>query len=148
MKTVLVVEDNADDVALLQAAVGRTPAGIAFHFVDSGERAIAYLKGEGPYRDRQAHPLPDLVLLDLWLPGMSGFDVLAWVRNHPELNGLKVFVWTDSGHQETIERAHREGANRFVPKSVAFVRGGLPGLLGDISQAVMAFKQGTGSGSE
>ena len=145
MKTVLVVEDNLDDVALLQLAARRTPAGIAFHSVQSGEQAIAYLRGEGQFADRQAHPFPDLVLLDLCLPGMDGFDVLAWIRNHPELKDLKVFIWTDLGHRETLERAHLAGANRFVPKSVAFVRGGLAGLVTDMSQAIPAFDRGGGS---
>ena len=110
--------------------------------MQDGEQAIAYLKGEGQFADRQAHPLPDLVLLDLWLPGMNGFEVLAWVRQQPELRGLKVFVWTDAGQREILERATQAGADRFVPKSVVFVRGGLEGLIGGISQAL------TGSGGE
>ena len=80
---------------------------------------------------------PDLVLLDLSLPGLNGFDVLGWIRQHPELKALKVFVWTDAGDPATLERATKMGANRFVPKSVAFVRGGLAGLVHGISQAIL-----------
>jgi len=136
LKTVLVVEDSEEDAYLLRFAAEKAPCGLAFHFVTTGEQGIAYLKGEGPFADRQAHPLPDLVLLDLWLPGVDGFAVLSWIRNHPELGGLKVFVWTDASQPEMIERATRAGANRFVPKSVVFVRGGLTGLLGGIAQAL------------
>ncbi len=130
------VEDNPHDAGMLEYASEKAPVGLAFHFVTSGEEAIAYLEGIGPLGNRQAHPLPDLVLLDLSLPGMSGFEVLSWVRHHPLLNELKVFVWTDAGEPEAIERAIQVGANRFVPKSVAFVRGGLAGVMGDIAQAL------------
>ena len=136
LETVLVVEDNPHDASLLQYAAEKAPSGLAFHFVANGEEAIAYLEGKDGFADRRAHPLPKLVLLDLSLPGMSGFDVLSWIRRHPLLNELKVFVWTDVGEPEAIERATRAGANTFVPKSVAFVRGGLAGLMGDISQAL------------
>jgi CheY-like chemotaxis protein len=133
---VLVVEDNPDDVALLQVAARTAPEAAAFHVVKDGEQALAYLQGEGQYADRHAHPFPDLVLLDLALPGMSGFDVLAWIRGQPELEMLQVFVWTDSGDPQMLERALKAGANRFVPKSVSFVRGGLAGLVRGISEAI------------
>ena len=132
----LVVEDSADDVELLQIAARTAPEAVAFHIVRHGEQAVAYLNGEGPFADRQAHPLPGLVLLDLSLPGMDGFEVLACIRQHPEFRELKVFVWTDSGDPVTLERAIRAGANRFVPKSVSFVRGGLAALVRGISEAI------------
>jgi CheY-like chemotaxis protein len=134
---VLVVEDNADDLELLRIAAKSAPEAVSFHIVLDGEQATAYLKGEGEFADRHAHPFPHLVLLDLSLPGMNGFEVLAWIRSHPELSTLRVFVWTDSGDPVTLERAIKAGANRFVPKSVAFVRGGLAGLVRGISQAIL-----------
>jgi CheY-like chemotaxis protein len=136
LKIVLVVEDSADDVRLLERASRQVPGGLAFHSVPSGEEAIAYLKGEGPFADRKAHPIPDLVLLDVGLPGMDGFDVLTWIRTQPELKDLKVFVWTDAGQPEVLHRATQAGANRLVPKSVAFIRGGLVGLISGIAQAI------------
>lgn len=135
IQNVLVVEDNLDDVGLLRLASKTVPEAAAFHIVTSGEQALAYLKGEEPFADRHAHPLPDLVLLDLSLPGIDGFEVLAWIRQHPGFGALKVFVWTDAGDPVTLDRAVKAGANRFVPKSVSFVRGGLAGLVRDISQA-------------
>ena len=137
-KNVLVVEDNADDVELLQLAARAAPDAVSFHIVPDGEKALAYLKGEDQFADRHAHPFPDLLLLDLWLPGMDGFEVLAWIRAHPDFNALTVFVWTDSGDRETLDRAAKAGANRFVPKSVAFVRGGLAGLVRAIGEAIPA----------
>jgi CheY-like chemotaxis protein len=136
LKVVLVVEDNPGDAGMLQYAAERAPSGLAFHFVPTAEEAVAYLDGEGEFANRHAHPLPDLVLLDLSLPGMSGLDLLSWIRHHPLLNGLKVFVWTDAGEPESIARASQAGANSFVPKSVAFVRGGLTALVTGIAQAL------------
>ena len=136
-RTVLVVEDNADDAELLKVAASAAEDILSFHVVRDGEQALAYLKGEGPYADRHAHPFPDLVLLDLWLPGMNGFDVLAWIRAHPQFSALKVFMWTDASDPAVLDRALETGASRFVPKSVAFVRGGLAGLVRDMSQAIL-----------
>ena len=65
-------------------------------------------------------------------------QLLAWIRGHPEFKTLQVFVWTDSGDRETLDRAAKAGANRFVPKSVAFVRGGLAGLVRAIGEAIPA----------
>jgi len=135
-KNVLVVEDSADDVELLLIAARKAPEAVSFHIVRDGEQALAYLKGEGPFADRHAHPFPNLILLDLSLPGISGFEVLDWIRQHPEFSALKVFVWTDSGDPGALDRALRAGANRFVPKSVSFVRGGLAGLVHGIAQAI------------
>jgi CheY-like chemotaxis protein len=145
-QTVLVVEDNPDDVELLQMAAEAAPEAVSFHIVWDGEQALEYLKGEGQYADRHAHPLPDLVLLDLSLPGIDGFEVLAWIRRHPKINALKVFVWTDASDPTTLERAIKAGATRFVPKSVSFVRGGLAGLVSAISQSILgSAEKGTAS---
>jgi CheY-like chemotaxis protein len=130
-----VVEDNQDDVELLLIAARTAPHAVCFQVVEDGEAAVAYLQGMGQFADRQTHPFPDLVLLDVSLPGMNGLEVLKWIRSHPELSELPVFVWTDSGDRETLERATKAGANRFVPKSVSFVKGGMAGLVRGISEA-------------
>jgi len=146
-QNVLVVEDNGDDADLLRIAAETAPEAVSFHIVRDGEQALAYLKGEDQYADRHAHPLPDLVLLGLSLPGINGFEVLSWIRQHPEFNALKVFVWTDSGDPTMLERAIKAGATRFVPKSVLFVRGGLAGLVRGMSQAILSSpEKGTESG--
>src|ERR1039458_6465256 len=73
--------------------------------VKDGPEAIRYLRGEGPYANRVAHPLPELVLLDLRLPGMHGFEVLQWIRRQPRLTGLTVVVVTGMEAAGDVERA-------------------------------------------
>jgi CheY-like chemotaxis protein len=144
LKTVLVVEDDMGQSDLLRYAAEKAPSGLAFHFVRTGEEATAYLEGQGEFADRHAHPLPDLVLLDLLLPRMSGFEVLSWIRHHPLLSQLRVFVWTDAGEPDVLDRATRAGANCFIPKSVVFVRGGLAGLLNGILDTLTTSAQPSG----
>lgn len=116
-KTVLVAEDDPNDVRLLELAAQQfPPQEIGFHVVRDGEQAMAYLRGEGVYSDRQAYPLPDLVLLDVRMPRVDGFQVLHWIRAQPDLKRLKVFVWADSQFYSDIDRAQKGGADRVIPK--------------------------------
>jgi CheY-like chemotaxis protein len=116
-KTILVAEDDPNDVRLLELATQQfRPQEIKFHIVRDGEEAMAYLRGDGVYSNRQAYPLPDLVLLDVRMPRVDGFQVLHWIRAHPDLNPLKVFVWADSQFHADVDRAQKGGADRIIPK--------------------------------
>lgn len=78
--TLLVAEDNADDLFLLREAFKKAGLTASVHAVSDGVDTIAYLKGEGAYRDRAKHPYPDALLLDLNMPRRNGFEVLEWIR--------------------------------------------------------------------
>jgi CheY-like chemotaxis protein len=93
---ILLVEDNSDDATLVCTAVQRTLAGIRVIVVGDGQGAINYLGGDGPYRDRATYPFPDLVLLDLKMPLVNGFEVLTWIPSQPALKGLPVVILTGS----------------------------------------------------
>lgn len=88
----------------------------SLHVVNDGREAIQYLSGEGPYGDRALHPLPQLVLLDLKLRQVSGFDVLRWIRRHAAFTGLMVVVLTSSDHASDIRDSYALGANSFLSK--------------------------------
>lgn len=90
--------------------------------VKNGEEAIRYLRGEGPYADRATHPLPELVLLDLRLPGMHGFEVLRWIRQQPKLAKLPVVVVTGMETASDARRAQELGASAFMTKPFLFPR--------------------------
>lgn len=117
---ILVVEDDENDIRLIQTAFARGQLANPVHFVRTGELAVAYLAGKGQYANRAEHPLPVLVLLDLNLPGMDGFEVLSWIRRQEGLRGLPVLVLTCSNLIRDVNRAYALGANSFFTKDIDF----------------------------
>ena len=117
---ILLVEDREDDVVLVRRALSRGFLDNPMHVVRSGEEAISYLQGEGKYSNRAEYPLPDLVLLDLKMPGMDGFGVLEWIRNQEGLRGMRVVVLTSSEQMRDVNRAYQLGANSFLVKPTDF----------------------------
>ncbi len=117
---VLLVEDDPNDVLLIQRAFTKANLQVPMQVVDNGEAAVSYLSGAGDYSDRDQHPLPILVLLDLKLPCRSGHEVLAWLRQQPGLKRLPVVVLTSSQEMGDIDRAYDLGANSYLVKPVAF----------------------------
>ena len=113
---VLIVEDDNNDVFMLQRAFQQAGITNPVHVARSGEDAIAYLAGNDPYSDWNKFPLPSIVLLDLALPGLSGLDVLIWIRKTSGLHALRVAVVTDSCSGKEVRRAYELGANGCFPK--------------------------------
>ena len=116
-KTILLVEDDPNDVLLLHRAFARHQLAGTIHAVVNGEEAVAYLKGQGPYGDRHSHPVPCLMLLDLSLPRLSGFEVLQWLRHRSALKQVPVVVLTSSKDQADVDRAYELGANSYLVKT-------------------------------
>lgn len=114
--TILLVEDNHNDVLLMERAFRKAALCAELQVVEVGEAAVAYLSGQEPYGDRERHPLPVLILLDLKLLGMSGFEVLAWLRAQPGLKRMPVVVLTSSKEAADINRAYELGANSYLVK--------------------------------
>jgi CheY-like chemotaxis protein len=118
--TILVVEDNPQEVVLLQRALKKTDMDLAVHFVANGEEAIDYLSGVEPFRDRNRHPEPDLVIMDLKMPRKGGFEVLEWFRNLQEGALIPVIVLTASDREADIQRAYSLGASSYFIKPTTF----------------------------
>jgi len=113
---ILLVEDDENDVQLLRRAFRKAHVANPLVEVKDGQAAIQYLSGEGAWADRVRYPIPFLMLLDLRLPKLSGFEVLAWVREQPRLAELIVVVLTVSDHVPDMNRAHELGANCYLVK--------------------------------
>ncbi len=113
---ILVAEDDTTDAFFLQRAFKRTGIPITLHFVRDGQEVLDYLQGEGKFADRQTHPLPQLVLLDLNMPRLDGFDVLKWVRQQPQLSRLVIVIFSASDEARDINRAYGLGANSYIVK--------------------------------
>ncbi|MBC8097058.1 MAG: response regulator [Akkermansiaceae bacterium] len=114
--TVLHVDDDANDTALMQAASRKAQVGFQLLNVSDGEEAIAYLCAA----EDKAVTMPSLVLLDMKMPRASGVEILHWIRQHPKLNRLPVIVLSGSELQEDIRRAYAEGANSYLVKPLGF----------------------------
>ncbi|HEX7899653.1 MAG TPA: response regulator [Planctomycetota bacterium] len=117
LASVLLVEDDSNDVLLMNRAFGKAGFAGPLKVVTDGERAIAALSGEG---GAPGGPIPALVLLDLKLPRCSGFEVVAWIRAQPRLRALPVVVLTSSKDKRDVTRAYELGANAYLIKPAAF----------------------------
>jgi DNA-binding response OmpR family regulator len=114
--TILLTEDDPTDALLLRRALDKAAVSSRLEVVSTGEEAIAYLSGEGRYADRNLHPLPSLVLLDIRLPRMSGLDILAWIRQQAQFQRTPVIMLTSSGQAADIRRAYEAGASAYHEK--------------------------------
>src|ERR1051326_6096248 len=110
-RTLMLVEDNEDDVFLMRRALKGAKVANRLYVAEDGQEAVDYLGGAGKYRDREQYPLPAVVFLDLKLPLVSGHDVLAWIRRHPELDSVVVIVLTSSNEPSDLNRCYSLGAN-------------------------------------
>jgi CheY-like chemotaxis protein len=118
--TILHVEDDPNDVLLVNRAIQKINAGMVLRSVSDGDQALAYLSGTDAFSNREEHPLPDLMLLDLKMPRKSGLEVLAWVRQQPTLKRMVVVIFTSSKHDQDLNRAYELGANSYLVKPVGF----------------------------
>ena len=117
---ILLVEDREDDVLLVRRSFQKVKLINPLVAVRSGEEAISYLNGDGKYANRSEFPLPDLMLLDLKMPGLDGFDVLRWTRAQPSLRALRIIVLTTSQEVYDVDKAYVLGANSFLVKPSSF----------------------------
>jgi CheY-like chemotaxis protein len=117
---ILVVEDNDDDVALIRRAFRKTSVTKRVEVARGGAEALAYLFGRPPYDDRTRYPLPDLVLLDLKMPRMDGFEVLEIIKSASRTRRIPVVVLTSSSESKDVGRSYDLGANSYLVKPVAF----------------------------
>lgn len=115
-QTVLLVEDDENDVFFMQRAFQDANILTPLNVVTDGRQAIEYISGKGEYSDRQKFPLPCLILLDLKLPYVLGLDVLKWLREHNEFDTIVVVVLTSSKQDADIEKAYQLGANSYLVK--------------------------------
>ncbi|WP_119072189.1 response regulator [Aggregatilinea lenta] len=119
-KLILVVEDNEDDVALTQRALRRENRAYELVIARNGGEALDYLFGDGAYRDRDVSVQPDLILLDLKLPGLNGLDVLQRLRMDTRTHMIPTVILTSSDEHRDVIESYRRGANSYVRKPIDF----------------------------
>lgn len=116
---ILIVEDDPSDAYFLEKAFERILANCSVHRVGNGEEAKGYLQGSGGYADRQAFPLPSVILLDLRMPHMDGFEFLAWLRQDPDLRVIPAVIYSASENPTDVRKAYEMGANSFLHKRLS-----------------------------
>lgn len=116
VRTILLVEDNKDDVFLMKRALQSARIANPVTVVETGPEAKDYLSGTGKFADRDSYPMPAVVFLDLKLPFLYGHEVLAWIRKERELQSLVVIVLTSSNEASDLSRCYALGANSYLVK--------------------------------
>lgn len=119
-QSILLVEDNQDDILLILRAFQRSGTRRRIQVVKNGSDAISYLKGDPPFDDRKKYPVPGLMLLDIKMPGIDGFEVLKWIRSQWEFFQLCVVMLTSSDLIRDVNQAYHLGANSFLVKPLDF----------------------------
>ena len=114
--SLLLVEDDANDIFFMRSAMENAGLAEQLHVAEDGQQALDYLAGAGDFANRERFPQPDLILLDLKLPGVMGMDVLRWVRAQRSLDLVMVLMLTSSRLEADIRAAYRAGANSYLIK--------------------------------
>src|ERR1051325_6247935 len=136
---ILLVEDRQDDVLLIERAFNNAGIRNPFFVVRDGEEGMAYLHGTGKYSNRDEFPLPDIMLLDLKMPRMDGFEVLHEVRKDKNFAALRIIVLTSSEEIYDVNRAYDLGANSFLVKPLEFIN--YPAMLQTLTKFWMGERQ-------
>lgn len=118
-KTILLVEDDPDDVFIFKRALKAARIVNPLAEVANGQEAIHYLTHQGKYSDRERHPLPFVMFLDLKMPYIDGFEVLSWMRQQQSLQSIVVVVLTGSNEMRDHKKAYTLGARSYLVKPPA-----------------------------
>ncbi len=118
--SILLVEDNPMDVELIIDAFKEARLNNKIQTVENGKKALEFLFGEGIYADRKQYPLPDIILLDLKMPGIDGHEVLRRLKSTDKLKRLPVIILTSSRDEGDRAMSYDNGANSYLVKPVSF----------------------------
>lgn len=118
--TFLLVEDDENDATLVQLEFAKAQLPICLQVVGDGSEAIDYIRGTGRFANRDEFPMPDVILLDLKMPRINGFEFLAWLRNESpkSCHLIPVVIMSSSGLTVDVDRAYDLGANSYLVKPV------------------------------
>ncbi len=128
----LIVEDSPEDYVATVRSFGKAGVTGVFMHCQDGDDALNFLYRRGPYPTPELAPRPRMILLDLNLPGTHGRDVLAQIKQDPELKTIPVLVFTTSGHHDDVQRCYEAGANSYIRKPVE---------LAEFTKALMSVKE-------
>jgi CheY-like chemotaxis protein len=114
--TILIAEDMEDDALLLERAFNLIGLANPVRLMGDGAEVIEYLRGAGRYADRAMFPFPRVLFTDLKMPQVGGFELLEWLREHPEHAVVPTIVLSSSGEPSDVRRAYELGAHAYLVK--------------------------------
>jgi CheY-like chemotaxis protein len=114
------VDDDENDIFFVKRAFTEINVHCTFQMLKNGQEVVDYLGGHGDYANRDRFPLPMMILMDLKMPIMDGFQVLTWLRARPGIKVIPTIVFSSSDLPGDITRAYELGANSFMTKSVTY----------------------------
>ncbi|MEZ4705123.1 MAG: response regulator [Bdellovibrionota bacterium] len=117
---ILIVEDSKEDFMVIHRAFNRVGMVDALFHINNGDEALDYLHKEGKYRDSSTHVLPEMVILDLNLPGVDGREILKKMKGNTRLKKIPVIILTTSADESDVEACYTDGANSYIQKPVEF----------------------------
>jgi CheY-like chemotaxis protein len=112
----LVAEDDKLDLELLKRAIPKNGSAVNLQVTRDGEECIDYLKGEGKYKNRITHPFPNVIVLDLKMPKVSGLQVLEWLNKQLDCKRIPTIMLSGSSLDKDVQEAYRLGVNTFFMK--------------------------------
>jgi CheY-like chemotaxis protein len=116
---ILMVDDSPNDLLFFGRAASNTHLNIRLQTLTAGRQAIDYLTAKGEYNDRSKYPWPDLIVMDLKMPEVNGFDLLAWRQTSALLSCIPVIVLSGSSEPDDVKRIFELGANKHLVKPAA-----------------------------
>jgi CheY-like chemotaxis protein len=132
MGLIVIVDDREDDCVLLERELRSQGVTNPITRFTDGEKALKFLKGDGIYANRTKHPLPCILMLDLKMPRVSGFDILEWLQVNPLPRKCLVLVVSELHTIGEINRAYHLGANSYLIK---------PSLPAELRECLKSFPQ-------
>jgi len=118
--TILIVDDDTNDLVLIEAAFRAIGVTDPIHVVSGGEEAIAYMRGDGDYSNRSMYAYPTFITIDLKMPGRDGFAVLEYLKKHPAWAIIPTVILTSSRDLDDIKKAYMLGASSYHVKPGSF----------------------------
>lgn len=116
---ILLVDDNPMDLMFFRRAVQKTGLNICVQTLTGGQQAMDYLNAQGPYSDRSKYPWPDLIVFDLNMPEINGFDFLVWRKASTLFASIPVIVCSGSNESADVKSIFELGANKLLLKPAA-----------------------------
>jgi CheY-like chemotaxis protein len=116
-KAILLAEDNPDDALIFKTMFKRAALPHSLNMVEDGQQVIDWLSGKGTYQNREKHPLPDVLLLDLKMPLKTGLEVLEWLCERRDFQNLPKIILSSSDDPKDMKRAAELGVTKYFVKS-------------------------------